>query len=164
MLAITAVPAWAGRRPVAIIPVENVAIQADTPKAAEWAIKMGAQRLKWDCQVVSPELVRCTYKKGYIVVDVFHGANTISARYAGSLPKLNYDPATKTIHPNYNKLVEELVRVIRSTVPPLPDPDPDPKPDPDIKERIRKLFELRDAGLITDAECDARRGEILESL
>lgn len=171
LLAAMAVSAWAGLGP--LTPFDNVAIRTATPEAAQQAIERGAANGKWPWKtdVKSPELVRCTFdhRKYQVVVDVVHGPDTISVKYHSSV-NMRYDPLSKTINTSYNKWVTQLVKDIQKAaleLPPPPQPQPQPQPDPDPEppeERIRKLFELRDAGLITDAECDERRREILESL
>lgn len=172
LLAVMAVSAQAGGRGVAIIPVENVAIETSTPEAAERAIRLGASRRGWIPQVVSPELVRCRLdNRGHlVVVDIVHGANTITVKYSSSA-NMDYDPASETIHRKYNAWVANLVQDIQRAAVEMPQPSPvsvsRPQPVAGVEspeERIRKLFELRDAGLITDEECAARRREILESL
>ena len=167
---------------VAIVPVENLPLETKTPMAAEMAIRAGAGRRGWVPEVVSPEVVRCRLdNRGHLVmVDVVHGASSFSVRYAGSANML-YDEATGSIHRKYNQwvanLASDIQRAAFTQVPPkepagaVPPAGPVPLPPEEgaqeedgVEARLRKLAGLRDAGLITEEECAARRREILESL
>ena len=64
--------------------------------------------------------------------------------------------------------LDEVVRVVgRIAVPPPLRPAPADSrpaaatPDPDVLEQLRKLGELRNAGVLTDAEFEAKKAELL---
>jgi hypothetical protein len=177
LLAAMAVSAQAGGRGVPIAPVENVSIETASAAAAERAIRVGASRRGWISEVVSPELVRCRLdNRGHlVVVEIPHGANTFSVRYSSSA-NMDYDPVSGTIHRKYNAWVANLVQDIQRTaidmgVQPVPAAAEEPAVQAPAdggaaspEARLRKLADLREAGLITEEEYSARRREILESL
>lgn len=57
------------------------------------------------------------------------------------------------------RLLDDCISRVRRAATPAPE-----KPEPDIMDQIRKLGELRDAGLITPQEFDAKKSELLERL
>ena len=69
--------------------------------------------------------------------------------------------------------LDEVVRIVgRMAVPPPLQPPlgtlrsagAAPPPDPDVLEQLRKLGELRKAGVLTDAEFEAKKAELLGRL
>lgn len=60
-------------------------------------------------------------------------------------------------------LAKKLAR-IQPKVSQLPPPPPPPPPGPDLLEQLKKLAELRDAGVLTDDEFQAKKAEILARL
>jgi hypothetical protein len=67
--------------------------------------------------------------------------------------------------------LDEVVRVVgRMAVPPPVQPalaasrPGQPPPDPDVLEQLRKLGDLRKAGVLTDAEFEAKKAELLDRL
>ena len=113
-LAVLALSAQTGCRMMAIVPHEDMPLETSTPAAAERAIRAGASLRGWVSEVVSPELVRCCLdNRGCrVVVDVYHGANKFSVRYAGSL-NMGYKPSSRRIHRKYNQWVANLVQDIQ---------------------------------------------------
>jgi hypothetical protein len=61
-----------------------------------------------------------------------------------------------------NQAVREMNELLAPSYVTGPKPAPAPAPDP--AARLRKLAELRDAGLLTDADFAAKRAEILDEL
>ena len=57
-----------------------------------------------------------------------------------------------------------LASNLRGTSRPGPAPSPAPSPAPPLADRLRELTELREQGLITTEEHDARRARILDQL
>ena len=179
-----AVAAQAGGRGVPMVPFDNIALGTTSSQAAENAIRAGAARRGWRPEVLSAEVVRCHLdnRQHVVVVDVFHTANSISVKYVSSA-NMNYNAGTGTIHRKYNGWVKNLVSDIQAAAassgayaPPPPAAAPavstpaasapaeakDQKPS--AEERLKKLGELRDKGLISTQEYDAQRKEILNSL
>ena len=69
--------------------------------------------------------------------------------------------------------LDEVVRVVgRMAVPPPLQPAlaasrsaaATPPPDPDVLEQLRKLWDLRQTGVLTDAEFEAKKAELLGRL
>ena len=62
------------------------------------------------------------------------------------------------------QLLEKLVAASSGRVSGGLPPPPTPPPPIDISDQIRKLGELRDQGLLSDAEFDAKKAQLLERL
>ena len=79
-----------------------------------------------------------------------------------ALPKLTAHPVD-TAHMQQLAATLQQVQATREPVAP-PAPKPPPTPDPEIAARLRKLDELRESGLIDEAEHRRRRDEILAEI
>lgn len=180
-----AVAAQAGGRGTPIEPMENIPLETASAEMAERAIRVGAVQRGWIPEVVDANLVRCRLdNRGHlVVVDVPHTANSFSVRYSSSA-NMDYDPASGTIHRKYNAWVANLVQDIQRAAftlgpepiygvsrptEPVPGPAAAPAPAADepavsAEERLRKLADLHEKGLVTDEEYAARRKEIIDSL
>ena len=156
---------------------DDIVVGTTTSSATEQAIRAGAARRRWTSEVISPEVVRCRLdnRQHVVVVDVHHTENSISVKYVSSV-NMNYDAAAGTIHRKYNAWVKNLIADIKaaangagiSTTPaqgtPAAAPEKATEKKPSPEERLKKLGELREKGLINDQEYEAQRKEILGSI
>ena len=122
---LVAAVAIAGCRPGA--PVYNVTDMAYSPVTANRSlsrsdyknaiVRAGAQR-GWTFQDAGPgHLIGNLAVRGkhFATVDIFYDTESFTINYKDSR-NLEYDPATRQIHPNYNSWVERLQQDIQAEV------------------------------------------------
>lgn len=113
----------------ATVPVENVvetsygsATYADAEKLTlidyEKAIVRAGIHRNWIANPVAPghlEATNVIRNKHTVVVDIFFDTESFSIKYKDS-KNLDWNPATRTIHPNYNSWVKLLEADIKAEV------------------------------------------------
>ncbi|MCI4662263.1 MAG: hypothetical protein MRY63_10655 [Neomegalonema sp.] len=110
-----------------LAPVENVSdapfgITASQRSMAlsdyEKAIIRAGSNRGWVFKRIAPGQLEASVNvrgKHSAVVDIYYNTKTYSIRYKGS-ENLKYDPATNTIHPNYNQWIHLLEQEINTEI------------------------------------------------
>ncbi len=109
-----ALPPAAQARSAPIATFDDVAIATSdgrklTLEQVQRAVVRAASSRKWTASAPKPNVVRARYTKGRhtAVVDVVFTTKSYSIKYVDSTD-LNYSEAERSIHPAYNKAVNEL--------------------------------------------------------
>ena len=136
------------------------------------AIIQGCQTRRWTAEIAGEEAIRAKLNiknKHLAVVEIPYSESTYSIIYTSST-NLDYSAARQSIHRNYNKWILQLSTEINRQFQTLGSKaiSADSSRDGadankvDIFEELLKLDDLRDRGILTDAEFEIEKRKLLE--